>query len=207
MCKDLGGLGKTWKDLKVLGVTWKIVDGLGKTWNDLDGLRRTWEDLEEHWRTRKDIKELESTWKDLEGFGGDRQTLRQTIRLTRPVLERHASLIIWGKIKDYGSTYYTTTFMWLLGLYFSSFLPQLLSARSLRLLVSPSISLLRQFPSNLLELLCFSISKGSIFQKSGTKIAANLSFPKKVTDEPFTFQGIEGIIQQHFLIIFSWLEL
>ena len=40
MCKDLEGLGKTWKDIKVIGGTWKDLKELGRTWKDMKGFGR-----------------------------------------------------------------------------------------------------------------------------------------------------------------------
>ena len=68
MCKDLEGLGKTWKYLKGLGRNWRDLEGLRRNWKDLKGLARTWKKLKEIKRTWKDLKGLGRSWKDLKGL-------------------------------------------------------------------------------------------------------------------------------------------
>ena len=87
---------RTWRDMEGLERTWK---DLGRTREDIKGLERTWKDLEGLERTRKDLKLLERSSIDLKGLGRPWNDLnvgsvtdRQSDRLTRSLLERHAPL-------------------------------------------------------------------------------------------------------------------
>ena len=79
MCKDMEGLGKTWKYSEGLGRTWKDLKELGSTWVDLKGLERTWKDLdgfEKIWKKWKKCK----IWKSVRDR---RLELRTSVTLTQ----------------------------------------------------------------------------------------------------------------------------